>query len=59
MTDVIKVGDTVKHDFSETYGTVLAIVDDPDDYDYKVEFTIENGLRRIDWYRRKVLVKVS
>lgn len=59
MSNVIKVGDTVKHDFDGTVGTVLAIEDRPDNYDYYVEWVVDFNVKRKMWMRKEVLVKQS
>jgi hypothetical protein len=54
---VIRIGDTVQHDYSKELGKVLAWRKNKLGYDHKVSFYLKDfDNYRTDWYRREVLV---
>ena len=54
MSKILRIGDTVYHDFSKDKGVLIGWRKDPTGYEYQIRF--EDPENKTDWFKREVIV---
>ena len=54
MSEILRVGDTVYHAFSDNKGVLIGWRSDPMGYEYQIKF--EDPKRKTNWFKREVII---